>query len=61
MTSQEIKTYFSRDDVFLFAGSLDELHSLMVAASTSYNYLRDQDRVYVVHNGSVDDQRLTVI
>lgn len=41
MTPEQIQAYFGTDVVYIFNGTTDDLHDLMVANNTSYNYIVD--------------------
>jgi len=44
----ELKTHFGEVVIYKFNGTLEELHVLMVAASSSYNYSIISDVIYFI-------------
>lgn len=63
MTPEQIQAYFGTDVVYIFNGTADDLHDLMVANNTSYNYIVDgstQILYFVTTDGVVlTDSRIT--
>lgn len=63
MTPEQIQAYFGTDVVYIFNGTADDLHDLMVANNTSYNYIIDgstQILYFVTTDGTVPaDSRIT--
>lgn len=58
MTPEQIQSYFGTDVVYIFNGTADDLHDLMVASSISYNYILDgaTQTVYFVTTDGVVPQ-----
>lgn len=61
MTPEQIKEYFSKDQVYLFEGTKEELQSLMVSIHNSYNYIIDQYKIYFICENAISDSRVTLI
>lgn len=61
MIPEQIKQYFSKEEVYLFDGKVEELHSLMISLECSYNYIIDQYKIYFVCEKAINDVRVTVI
>ena len=63
MTPEQIHAYFGTDAVYIFNGTADDLSELMIANSTSYNYIVDglTEIVYFVTTGDTsvpEDNRI---
>jgi hypothetical protein len=63
MTPEQIHAYFGNDVVYIFNGTADDLHDLMVANDLSYNYITDgptQIIYFVTTDGAVpQDSRIS--
>lgn len=63
MTPQQVQSYFGTDVVYIFDGTPENLESLMIASSMSYNYIVDgatQIVYFVTTDGTVpQDSRIS--
>lgn len=63
MTPQQVQAYFGTDVVYIFDGIAENLESLMIASSMSYNYIVDgatQIVYFVTTDGTVpQDSRIS--
>lgn len=60
MTEQDIINHFGGNTVYIFAGSLDELHEFQVAQGSSYNTLMSGGVLYFWSEKPVSGEKVTV-
>jgi hypothetical protein len=61
MTNEEILTYFAGHTVYLWNGTMDELHDAQVESGSSYNTIVTDYKIYFISQGDVTDTRATVV
>ena len=61
MTNEEILTYFAGHTVYLWNGTMDELHDSQVASNAGYNTIVSNYKIYFISYGDVSDARATVV
>jgi hypothetical protein len=61
MTNEEILTYFAGHTVYLWDGTMDELHDAQVESNSSYNTIVSNYKIYFISHGVVSDARATVV